>query len=302
MISEISIKCFLVLAETLNFSETARRVYLTQQAVSKNISGLENSLGFLLFKRSTREVNLTAEGLECVELFKNISDMYSKKVNELRSAYVRKASVINVGYQDFLELGVALLRANRSMEQDYPDAQIAGMRYAPGMLIELFLEKRLDIIITSSRFVPAGENINSQPLLRIPSVIMVSPDNPNVSEDATYLDFKNEPYLADKFEYESQEAFDKRINRELEMCELTPAKILALPNRGAVYSSAEAGEGILLGSEISQISRGSNLMRYRTGTVEYISCVWQKKEPNVMVRKYVEHLKKAYGNDFHTVF
>ena len=46
MINELSIKCFLTLCETLNFTETARVLYMTQQSVSKYIAKLEEDLGF----------------------------------------------------------------------------------------------------------------------------------------------------------------------------------------------------------------------------------------------------------------
>ncbi len=41
MINETSIRCFLSLARTLNFTETARQMYMTQQSVSKYIAKLE---------------------------------------------------------------------------------------------------------------------------------------------------------------------------------------------------------------------------------------------------------------------
>ncbi|MNL65286.1 Hca operon transcriptional activator [compost metagenome] len=56
------LKCFVSLAETLNFSKTAEKLNLTQPAVSHNIKSLENELGILLFVRNKRTVNLTLAG------------------------------------------------------------------------------------------------------------------------------------------------------------------------------------------------------------------------------------------------
>ena len=53
------LKCFVSLAETLNFSTTAGKLNLTQPAVSHNIKSLENELGIILFVRNKRTVNLT---------------------------------------------------------------------------------------------------------------------------------------------------------------------------------------------------------------------------------------------------
>lgn len=52
------IKCFLKAAETLNFSEAARQLYITPQAFGKQINLLEQEMGFALFERTTRQTNL----------------------------------------------------------------------------------------------------------------------------------------------------------------------------------------------------------------------------------------------------
>ena len=56
------LECFLTVAETLNFAKAAQILNITQPAVTKNIKSLENELNTRLFRRSTRNVELTEEG------------------------------------------------------------------------------------------------------------------------------------------------------------------------------------------------------------------------------------------------
>ena len=56
------LECFLTVAETLNFAKAAQILNITQPAVTKNIKSLEDELNTRLFKRSTRNVELTREG------------------------------------------------------------------------------------------------------------------------------------------------------------------------------------------------------------------------------------------------
>lgn len=42
--------CFLTVAETLNFSQAAKQLYLSQAAVSQQIQSLEKELGFPPFR------------------------------------------------------------------------------------------------------------------------------------------------------------------------------------------------------------------------------------------------------------
>ncbi len=56
------LECFLTVAETLNFAKAAQILNITQPAVTKNIKSLEDELNTRLFRRSTRNVELTREG------------------------------------------------------------------------------------------------------------------------------------------------------------------------------------------------------------------------------------------------
>ena len=58
------LKYFLKVAETLNFSEASRRLYITQSTLSQQISHLEQELGVPLFKRNSHKVCLTEAGKE----------------------------------------------------------------------------------------------------------------------------------------------------------------------------------------------------------------------------------------------
>ena len=56
------LNCFISVAQTLNFSEAARRNFVSQSTVSRYISELEKEFGVQLFTRSRRDVLLTNEG------------------------------------------------------------------------------------------------------------------------------------------------------------------------------------------------------------------------------------------------
>ena len=57
-----SLRYFVVAAEELNFTRAAARLFVAQQALSREIQRLESRLGTPLFHRTTRRVTLTPEG------------------------------------------------------------------------------------------------------------------------------------------------------------------------------------------------------------------------------------------------
>ncbi|MFG3005646.1 LysR family transcriptional regulator [Streptomyces calvus] len=56
------LRAFVTVAEELHFTRAAMRLYVAQQALSRDVRRLERELGSELFVRTTRQVTLTADG------------------------------------------------------------------------------------------------------------------------------------------------------------------------------------------------------------------------------------------------
>ncbi|GAA2419293.1 LysR family transcriptional regulator [Streptomyces glaucus] len=56
------LRAFVTVAEELHFTRAAARLYVAQQALSRDVRRLERELGAELFLRTTRQVTLTADG------------------------------------------------------------------------------------------------------------------------------------------------------------------------------------------------------------------------------------------------
>lgn len=57
------LRCFLLIAEELNFTRAARRACMSQPSLTRTIRTLEKAVGAKLLDRTTRSVSLTPEGL-----------------------------------------------------------------------------------------------------------------------------------------------------------------------------------------------------------------------------------------------
>ncbi len=147
MLSETKMRCFISLAKTLSFTNTASVLGISQQAVSKHISQLEDDLGFKLIKRSKRNVSLTDSGKKCYELFdsffKDFDDFVSRNREESKKSLTLKS-----GYLSWYDYGKAPLKALYGIREKKKDFELVGERSDDTiLLIKKLKEKSLDLVL-----------------------------------------------------------------------------------------------------------------------------------------------------------
>ena len=62
--TQTQINCFLAVARERSFTRAANSLYISQPAISRSISKLEDELGFQLFERRESALTLTTHGAQ----------------------------------------------------------------------------------------------------------------------------------------------------------------------------------------------------------------------------------------------
>ncbi len=164
------LRTFIVVAEELNFTRAAERLYLGQQAVSKAIKQLERELGVTLLERSTREVRLTAAGEELLRTGRSVVADADSAFDAARRVGHGTAREIRVGVspalgQDERNGAVADLR-----EGD-PDLSVALWEVWPEQILPLFRDRKVELVL--ARTAPVDSHVNSALLGASPAHLFV---------------------------------------------------------------------------------------------------------------------------------
>lgn len=92
------VSAFLVLAEELHFGKAARRLYISQPALSRIIKHLEHELGHALFERSTRQVLLTPVGKSFVSPARTFVHSHDRAVAQVAQARSGDSGLVSIGF------------------------------------------------------------------------------------------------------------------------------------------------------------------------------------------------------------
>ncbi|MFE7842088.1 LysR family transcriptional regulator [Streptomyces sp. NPDC057474] len=177
------LRAFLAVAEELHFTRAAARLYVAQQALSRDVRRLERELGVELFVRSTRQVVLTGDGERLVPYARRVLEAQEELVAAFRQVRPLLVDLNSPG----LATGVRVLRRARELvpELELMARYESGLTYAAAEI----LAGRLDV--SFGRFAglePAVRaRLEQQPVRYEPMTVILPEDHRLAGLDAVPL-------------------------------------------------------------------------------------------------------------------
>jgi DNA-binding transcriptional LysR family regulator len=147
---------FLAVAEDLSFTKAARRLNFDQSWLSHRVRQLEARLGFNLFVRTTRKVDLTSNGRLMLEPARKLSQALGnakEAAQRLRSALTGRLRLGALPVSFHERQRVSLI--DRFMET-HPETQVAVVNGPSPDLIEKLRNNSLDAAFVSAPFDDSG--------------------------------------------------------------------------------------------------------------------------------------------------
>jgi DNA-binding transcriptional LysR family regulator len=142
------LRSFLAVAEERSFSAAARRLHLSQQALSRSVQQLERELGTSLFDRDARPIELTAAGEAMLASTRRSIAAADQAFDAARRAEGGRRAPLRVDVSSGgIETGAAIVRRLRRTRPDLAIEQVeVGVRRGLRMLRTGELDALLGIV------------------------------------------------------------------------------------------------------------------------------------------------------------
>ena len=183
------LQIFFEVAETLNLSETASRLYISQPALSKTVSRLESALGIQLFKRHSKGLSLTEAGAYLyAELKKPVLKISSAIETAQRMVHGRRQ--LRIGYPssfDYNEDFDVVRDTVRRFRLAWPDVELSEVLYEFVPLRNALIYSEVDVIIGQMVLGGQLEGTSMKKLAPFHMYIAMSAEHPLASRDSFEL-------------------------------------------------------------------------------------------------------------------
>jgi LysR family transcriptional regulator, hca operon transcriptional activator len=169
------LRYFITVAEELNFSKAALKLYTAQPSLSQQIKDLEEDVGVKLLHRTKRKVELTEEGAVFLEQARLTLAQADKAVAMARQVSQAKQQMLRIGFVPVVEMKIfPYVLPNLRVQNSDLKIELLSMNNSD----QSKAIKKGELDVTFTRQSLQSDEIESQFVLREPLIFILPKDHP----------------------------------------------------------------------------------------------------------------------------
>lgn len=284
------LRYFVAVAEETHFGRAAERLGIAQPPLSKQLQDLERELGYSLFDRSRRPVELTAAGDALLQHARTILESVEIGVREVRRAGAGHSGRVSIGYPPSLAYS-GLTEVLRAFRERSPEVAIVVHEMAPMDQIDALKRGDLDVgFIRAPLHEPqlASENVRTEKLvLALPADHRLA-----VRERIALSAVANEPFVF--FPRARGPGFFDFLMGFCRDSGFTPRIVQEAPQID-VLALVAAGFGLsIMPDSVREFRRADIVLRPIIGSpTTELRLVWRSGDPSPAVARFVETVQRV---------
>lgn len=234
-------RAFLVVAGELNFGRAARRLNLTQSALSRQVQALECTLDVRLLDRTTRSVSLTPAGQAFMSEAQALLRQSEAAVAATRRAARRAAGAITVGFVGATSYGY-LPRLVARAQAGLPEVAVVYREMDSAEQVAAVELGRIDVGLV--RPIPETRRLTSRCVMREPLALAVPSAHPLAARRRPTLALlSGAPFIG--YAPEARHLHDL-VERAFAEAGVEPLRLQSMTHAQAILALVGAGLGLAI--------------------------------------------------------
>ena len=237
------LRYFRAIADYGSLTAAAKRLHVSQSAISEQILDLEDEVGGRLLDRSARTIRLTAQGKVFLEEARKTLDAADRAVDLTRQSLKGEVGTLSIGF--FLwGAGGFFPRIIREFRRRRPGIRLSLLDMSAVEQLVALEEGRIDVGLTRPLEPPFDRTLQSELLYRDPIVVAMRPDHPFAQREVHVKELSEERIvMCDR--KASPVVFDNFVTLCAEVG-FSPQIVNTSPTWSGVLTLVEAGEGVAM--------------------------------------------------------
>jgi LysR family transcriptional regulator, cyn operon transcriptional activator len=201
------LKYFIKTAQTLNFSEAARALFVTQSTLSQQIRCLEQELGVDLFSRSSHSVVLTESGEHLLPIAVRTLQDAEQCFIQISDLKQMLSGTLNIGIT--YTFAPILTESVREFTSQYPGVKLNITCGTMSEVLEMLKDRRVDFVLCFKPNI-TDEEIDSHILFDNQLSVIVSRNHPLATRESLSMDdIRNQVFAMPARETQARNAFER---------------------------------------------------------------------------------------------
>ncbi len=282
------LQCFTTAAALLNFTRAAEQLYITQPALSRNISSLEEELDLLLFHRKNNILELTPGGAILHEWLIRSESSFGRVLDAARAANRDSKQALRIAFVRSEAPTPAAAEALRRLSEAEPDIELLFDHYHAREIIEHLEEHRMDVAVMVGSIVHGHRRLVTRTLSTLQRCVAVPLRHPMAGAGQVSLSaFSEDVFISLKPEVSP--TFTPMVRQVCGECGFTPMILEANSTEEQMqWVVSGKGVGLLVENHVQQNNPLYSFLSLEEDLPVELVCVWDRLNTNPHIARFVE--------------
>ncbi len=292
----LQIRYFIEAAKRGSITEAAKAMFVVQPAVTKQLNELEKELGFRLFTRHPRGVELTAAGEIMLRAFESCQAEYRAALARARevSSMVDRVSVGLLSSIDLYNVSNVI----NAFIGEHFDVSVSILRLPMEEIFTALETEKIDVAVVIDTSIPPNRGISHENLFPSRDYILTAKDSPLAAkETVTKEELKDVSVVMQRFPtniYRSKFGPQEQICTQLGF---NRNNVVFCDNYESCLSAVEYNNCVLVIDGLTVFPNKENFRLIDTGIEHHVALAWQGEEPPQAAGPFIRWILDAFRRE-----